>query len=82
MTWFTKPLEVPVSNEVKTIDAVQLWEVRWWSRFGRWYTDVTPVVEAFPTQEEAQAFADSLKLAFKLVRNTEEYATVTVVKAR
>lgn len=80
MKWFTKPITVPASNETKTIDAVQLWEVRWTSRHGAFSTDTRPEMEGFPTEAEAEAFATSLRNAFTLVRHTSG-TKVTVRKA-
>lgn len=69
--WF-KDLLVPRSNELKTVKAVQLWEVRWMSRHGEYYMDVRPEMEAFSSEQEAVDFKVSLEQAFKLVRMTSK----------
>ena len=67
---FTKKIEVPESNEVKEIEAVQLWYVRWWARHGEFAHNLKQVTEAFTSEEEAEEFAKSLRNAFKLLRHT------------
>lgn len=70
MKLFSKKLTVPNSNETKQVDAVQLWEVRWQSRYGEYHTDTQPEMECFTSEIEAKAFAESLRAAFKLIRHT------------
>ena len=67
-----KKLWVPASNEMIAVDAVQLWEVRWTSRFGSFSTDTRPEMEVFPSEADANNFAESLKQAFKLTRVTAD----------
>lgn len=67
--WFKK-LTAPKTNETKQIDAVQMWEVRWRSRQGEYSGDTRPELEAFTSEEDAKAFAESLKAAFRLIRST------------
>ena len=75
-----KKLTVPADKGTKQVDAVQLWQVRWQSRYGM-YSDATrPEVETFVSEEEAKAFALSLRNAFKLIRHTSG-DTVTLRKA-
>lgn len=66
----TKWLTVPASNETREIEVAQLWEVRWKSRHGPYHSDVRPEVEAFPSRQAAEEFAESLRNAFDLVRHT------------
>lgn len=70
MSWLTKWITVPESNATKQVEAVQLWEVRWNSRYGEYSSCTQPEMEAFPTEAEAREFAQALINAFKLVRNT------------
>lgn len=77
---FFKKLTVPVTNETHQIDAVQMWEVRWMSRHGKWHSDLRPEMEAFTSEEQAKQFALSLMAAFKLVRNTSQEDTKIQVK--
>lgn len=65
-----KWLKVPLSNETKEVQAVQMWEVRWHSRYGQYSGDTRPELECFPSQEEAESFAESLRNAFKLIRHS------------
>ncbi len=67
--WFKK-LTVPATNETKQVDAVQMWEVRWRSRNGQYYTDTKDELECFPSEAQAKYFAAALKAAFKLIRHT------------
>lgn len=80
MKIITKLLSVPVSNEIREIEVAQLWEVRWTSRNGEYSSDTRPEMEAFPTQEAAGDFAESLRNAFALVRHTSG-TRVTVSKS-
>jgi hypothetical protein len=70
VSWLTKWLTVPESNATKQVEAIQLWEVRWTSRYGEYSSSTQPEMEAFPTEAEAREFAQALINAFKLVRNT------------
>lgn len=65
-----KWLTVPWSNKTKKIQAVQMWEVRWQSRYGQYYSDTRPELECFPSRQEAEAFANSLENAYRLIRHT------------
>lgn len=65
-----KKIKVPVSNETKYVDAVQLWIVTWHSRCGEFYMNVVKEHEAFTSKEAAYDFAESLKKAHILLRNT------------
>lgn len=79
--WSFKRIRVPESNNIKEVDAVQLWEVRWQSRNGEFHGETSREVEAFPTEKEASEFAESLKNAFKLIRHTSGNR-VQIIKAR
>ena len=57
MLW--KWLTVPFTNETKQEKVIQLWEVRWQSRYGEFSEDTRPEIEAFTSEEEARAFAIS-----------------------
>ena len=79
MNWLMKWLTVPKSDgDTKQVQAVQLWEVRWTSRYDKWVTDTRPEVEAFTTAEEAEKFAASLRMAFRLVRHTSETEVIVL----
>lgn len=82
--WFKK-LAVPRTNETREIDAVQLWEVRWWSRHG-WsgpdYVKATPQLECFTSEKEAIDFKESLENAFQLLRYGGTGIDVQVTKAK
>lgn len=57
-------------TQTTTVDAVESWEVRWYSRYGSYNNDIRPEVRAFPSQEEAHAFKHALEDAFKLIKHT------------
>jgi hypothetical protein len=63
-------LIVPESNETKEVDVAQTWEVRWESRHGEYSGDTQPEMEVFTSREEAEAFAQSLRNAFQLIRHS------------
>jgi hypothetical protein len=79
--FWTKKIPVPVSNEIKEIDAIQLWEVRWSSRHGSYSTDTKFEMEAFPSKNQAEEFAQALRNAFKLIKHTSGN-DVTVTKGK
>jgi len=81
MRWFTKSIAIPESNETKQVDSIQLWEVRWTSRYGSFNSDTRKEMEAFPTEKEARDFAMALRNAFRLIKHTSGNG-VTVNKAR
>lgn len=66
-----KKLTVPFTNATRETDAVQLWEVRWTSRYGEYHYCTKPEMEAFTSPEAADEFAESLRNAFKLIRHTD-----------
>jgi hypothetical protein len=70
MKILTKWLTVPASNDVREIEVAQLWYVRWQSRHGEYYDDTQKEMEAFPSRQAAEEFAESLRNAFALVRHT------------
>jgi uncharacterized protein YeaC (DUF1315 family) len=65
-----KFLTVPWTNKTKKVQAVQLWEVRWESRYGEMGSDTRPEMEAFSSEEEARKFKSSLENAFRILRHT------------
>lgn len=65
-----KPVEVPATNETKTVDGVQVWTVRWLSRYGEFSGNVREEVAAFVNEQEAKDFKESIENAFKLLRHT------------
>jgi hypothetical protein len=67
---FRKKLVVPQTNETKTIDAVQLWTVRWYSRYSEYSGGLRKEMEAFTSETEAQEFKLALENAFKLLKHT------------
>lgn len=70
MNIWTKLIAVPVTNATKQIEAAQLWEVRWYSRYGGYSGDTRPELEAFPSKEAAEYFRDALVNAFSLIKHT------------
>ncbi|MHC4574372.1 MAG: hypothetical protein ACYS76_09620 [Planctomycetota bacterium] len=73
-----KPIEIPESNETRTVEAVQLWRVEWLSIQSRWDTDGHREYAAFVSRNQAEEFAESLRAAFKLIR--QGWATHVVVE--
>ncbi len=79
MSWFRKKkIAKPVDNTTHEVDAVQLTYVRWKSRVGSYSSDTRTEVEAFPVDKDAQDFAESLRQAHKLLRNTARETRVEV----
>jgi len=74
-----KNLLVPKTNEIKNVQAVQLWTVRWTSRYGPYSTNTREEMEAFTSEQDAQDFKTALKNAFRLIRQTDD-TDVTMTK--
>lgn len=74
-----KSIFAPKSNELKPVESVQLWYVRWTRRYGMFHNETEEVMEAFASSETANEFADSLRAAFTLIRHTSG-TKVTVSK--
>jgi hypothetical protein len=79
MKLFWKKKDLPVTNETKEVDVVQLWYVRWQSRYSDYSFGVRQEMEAFTSAEAANEFAESLRAAFKLIKHTTGNS-VSVVK--
>jgi len=67
---FLKKVKVPISNEIKEINTVQLWEVRWTSRYGDFSSQTRPEIEVFTNELDAREFEIALNNAFVLIRHT------------
>jgi hypothetical protein len=77
--WF-KNILIP-SGEKTEVVAYNSWIVRWYSGNGGYNSALTykqPEAEIFPSEEDAQKFAEQLREAFKLVRYTGSATKVTV----
>lgn len=79
--WFKKIL-IP-SGEKTTVTAYNSWLVRWYgwdlcriSYGGNAYC--SPMAEIFPSEEEANKFAQQLRESFRLLKQTGEGCKVTV----
>ncbi|MFA7291885.1 MAG: hypothetical protein WC023_06510 [Rhodocyclaceae bacterium] len=79
--WFKK-LMAPATNEMREVDAVQLWEVRWRARTGMWHGDTHPVVECFTSEAQAQEFATAIENAFALLKHSGDGTSVKLVKSK
>lgn len=76
--------KVKVPNKFSTIDliAIEMWEVRWDSREGKYSGDEKNEIETFTSKEDAQIFKDALDDAFKLLRYTNDITNVIMRKRR
>ena len=77
--WFKKIL-IP-SGEKTTVVAYNSWVVRWQSADGSADSPLSykkPQAEIFPSEQDAENFAQQLREAFKLVRYTGGATKVTV----
>lgn len=63
--WLTIP-----SGEKAQVQAYEVWQVRWRSRFGEYSGETRPEVECFTTNEDAERFAKELRAAMALIRHT------------
>lgn len=57
---------------------IDTWVVEWTSRVGRYYTDEKQRYQAFTDKDEAEAFAEDIRRAHKLIGNT--YGTEVYVR--
>lgn len=73
MKFSLKKLLVPSTNEVKYLDALQLWEVRWKSYKDRWDTNGQPEMECFTEESLAKAFKIALEQANQLCRHKRDF---------
>ena len=49
---------------------VDTWVVEWTRRYGSFHGDTEQCYQAFTNKEEAEDFADSIRRAHKLIRNS------------
>ena len=62
---------------------LETWVVEWTSRYGRYSDDTEKHYQAFTNEDEAEAFAEEIRRAHKLIGNTHYDETrVTVKKHR
>lgn len=78
MNVIQKLLSIPTGQ--KTVEATELHEVRWTSRYGEYSNSTQPEAEVFTSKEGAEEFAAALRNAFKLIRHTS--GTTVEVKKR
>lgn len=57
---------------------VDTWVVEWTSRYGAYYTNEKQRFQAFTDKDEAEAFAEDIRRAHKLIGNT--YGTGVYVR--
>lgn len=58
-------------SKVKDAEGAKVWMVSWDARYGGFSGEKERVAKAFLNYEDAEAFADSLKKAKKLLQYTE-----------
>jgi len=66
-------------EQVRSVDTLETYEVRWQSRHGEYSNDTKPEIKVFVTEQDAHAFKKALDDAFKLINHTSG-TTVTVKK--
>ncbi len=76
-----KKVTVPESLGTTEVETIQLWSVRWESRYGEYSGQTRKECEFFTSEIEAKNFETALNNANKLLRNIGERATqVTFAK--
>lgn len=78
---FFKCKTVPAISATSEIPAAKLWYVRWTARTGPWNRDYRKEVEAFTSKEEAEKVAESLKIAYQLVKQGWQAWNVEMTEA-
>ena len=63
-----KKIKIPNRKYKKSLEAVELYEVRWKSRNGDYSGDTKEEVEVFTSRKDAKEFEESLKEAFKILK--------------
>jgi len=58
------------SEAQMSVDVIETWEVRWHSRYDSYSQSVRPEVRAFPSKEDAKAFAKALNDAFRIIKHS------------
>jgi hypothetical protein len=56
----------------KDAEGVEVWVVSWVARYGDYSTDTKRVYKAFLSKEDAEAFANSLYAAQRLLQSTND----------
>lgn len=74
-----KKIMIP-SGEQSELLAYESWSVRWTSRNGEYSTNTRPESEVFTSKADAQAFADALRDAFKLLKYSSPITDVNITK--
>lgn len=72
---------VPNRHDPLKLDGIETWMVQWTSRQGQFSADVRSVCQAFTSKQDAKEFAESLRAAFRLVKNSSEVHSIDVRKA-
>jgi hypothetical protein len=55
---------------VEEVDGAHVWVVSWEARWGDYSGDTKRVAKAFLNEDDANQFAESLKMAHELLQNT------------
>lgn len=71
-----KVVNKPINSNTEEAEAVQLWVVKWVSRYGKFSTDTKDEFEAFTSKELAESFASDLREAFKFIKHTSQTEAV------
>lgn len=74
-----KTIKVPADGE-KSLEALQIWTVRWKSRYGNYSDQTRPEVEIFTSEEDAKAFKNAIEKAYALIRHS--YGTEVSIEAQ
>ena len=69
-----KKKTVPESNDTKELDVLKSWKVTWYSTrtYAGKYSNSEMESEFFTSQNDAEAFRESLQSAHKLLKNSGE----------
>lgn len=59
-----------VKEIVEQVDGAHVWVVSWNARYGDYSQDTKRVAKAFLNEDDAQQFAESLRMAHELLQNT------------
>lgn len=63
--------EILTKAGIKKAEGYEAWQVTWYARYGSYSDDRKPVFKVFLNEEDANMFAESLKLATDVLQYTE-----------
>lgn len=64
--------EILTKASTKKVEGYEAWIVHWYARYGDYSSDTKPVSKVFLSEDDANLFVESLKLAQQVLQNTDD----------